>query len=436
MTAAAGFQTWPVARPAERAAPAVLYLLVFGSITFNLALCFVNTAVMGVSEIHVVACEALILSMVFLVAYRSIERIHLIVIGLTILWAISFASVRFVAGSDMFLDIKIVRDLAIPIAFYLLGTRTPNLKVADFIVSAALAIVIAVALFEYFWIETFTRFFNVARYYIARGTIEARQLFQAGDLFVSGMRPAGAMGGRNLLPFLGDHRVSSVFLEPVSMGNFGVIAFIWGLVRSRAEGRLYLGVMLGALAVVIFADSRFGAYLCLMTAFVVFLPLAWTTLGALILPAAALGALILVPLIVTGSYDPQNRYIDNGFVGRFVLSAELLGDFNPMTWFGLEAPRVQVFDSGYAYIVSKIGLIGVAIFWLALFSIKNADRQFCAFRNLAAVYLGTILCVSNSPFTIKTASLLWFLLGALAGSSTDPRKAYWERTRVLLHHRI
>ncbi|MBN8964667.1 MAG: hypothetical protein J0H89_04640 [Rhizobiales bacterium] len=405
----------PYSMQAGQAAPPVgLFLLVFGAVAFNFVLCFVNTHALQIGEAHVVACEALILSLVFLVSYRAMNQVHVMLIGFTVMWTLSFASVRFLSGSDQTIDIKIIRDLAIPIAFFLLGTRARNLRAVDTIVAITVGAVLVVAAFEYFWLEAFTRVFNVARYYIARGTIEARQIFQNSDLFVSGIRPAGAQGGRNLLPFIGDHRVSSLFLEPVSMGNFGVIAFMWGAVRSRFDHRLHWGVMLCGLAAIVAADSRFGAYLCAITLLVLFLPPAWTTLGTLVLPAVALAVLSVVPLIVTGSYDPQNRYIDNGFVGRFVLSSDILANFDFWTWFGLKAPSMQVFDSGYAYIISRIGLLGVAIFWVTLFSVRGLSRQFGMFRNLAALYFGMILCVSNSPFTIKTAALLWFLVGALS----------------------
>jgi putative polymerase len=408
------------------AAPALGSLLpaalVLGAVTFNLFLCFANTNVMGVSDFHVILCEAVILSLVFLISYRSIGNAHLILLGAVVAWPMLLASIRYVTGNDDTIDVKIVRDLAIPIAFFLLGTASRNLRTADRIVAAAVAIVVIVALFEYFWIEMFTRFFNIAKYYIARGTLEARQIFQNSDLFISGMRPAGAQGGRNLLPFLGDHRVSSVFLEPVSLGNFGVIAFIWGLVRARMEHRLYLGTIVGALALIILADSRFGAYLCAMVFVAAFLPLAWTTIGALIMPLAALAVLIVVPLIVTGSYDPQNRYIDNGFVGRFVLSARILADFDALTWFGLQAPGMQAFDSGYAYIISRVGAFGLAGLWLIPFAVRSSDQNFCLFRNLIAVYYGTILCVSNSSFTIKTAALAWFLFGVMVAARAAPNR--------------
>jgi putative polymerase len=47
-------------------------------------------------------------------------------------------------------------------------------------------------------------------------------------------------------------------------------------------------------------------------------------------------------------------------------------------------------------------------------TLRGRSAQFYAFRNVAAMYYAVILCISNSPFTIKTAALLWFLLGVLA----------------------
>lgn len=405
----------PAAHAAPTLPPVIPTLLVLGATTFNMGLCFANTNVMAMSDMYVILCEFVILSLTFLAVYRSLSNAHLILLGFVAMWPMLLAVVRYVTGNDDTIDVKIVRDLAIPIAFFLLGTAAPNLKTADRIVTAAIVIVLIVALFEYFWIEMFTKFFNIAKYYIARGTLEAKQIWQNSDLFISGTRPGGGGegGGRNLLPFLGDHRVSSVFLEPVSAGNFGVIAFLWGMVRSRMENRIYFGTMAVAMVLIVLADSRFGAYLCIIALVASFFPIAWTTMGAIFMPLIALATLVVVPLIVTGSYDPQNRYIDNGFVGRFVLSARILGEFDFLTWFGLKAPSMQAFDSGYAYAISRVGVIGLAVLWLIPFSLKNPDRNFCLFRNLTAIYYGAIFCVSNSAFTIKTAALAWFLFGVI-----------------------
>jgi hypothetical protein len=71
-------------------------------------------------------------------------------------------------------------------------------------------------------------------------------------------------------------------------------------------------------------------------------------------------------------------------------------------------------------------------------SIPGPDRQFYTFRNLAAMYYGVMLCVSNSSFTIKTASLLWFLIGVLSHSRSEQpiatRPAADRKTRTSIRH--
>ena len=397
----------------------VLLALVLGAVSFNLFLCFANTNLVAISNLHVMACEVLIISIVFLVSYRSLDQIHLILLAGTILLALAFASFRVAIGTEDSIDVKFARDLIIPIAFFLLGLRARDARSADVVVQAAAGMVLVLALFEYFFVETYTQFFNVAKYYIARGTMEAKQALQSADLFISGIRPAGADGGRNLLPFLGDHRASSLFLEPVSLGNFGILVFVWGLIRSRFGPKLYLGIMATGMALIVLADSRFGAYFCVIAIAFAMLPQIYSTIGASILPLAALALLAFIPFILTGSYDPQHRYIDNGFLGRLVLSGQILSEFDVWNWLGLKPPRIQAFDSGYAYIISGIGVIGLAIFWYVFLSIPGPDRQFYTFRNLAAMYYGVMLCVSNSSFTIKTASLLWFLIGVLSHSRSE-----------------
>lgn len=426
----------PPFRSAARDSRWIMFVLVFGAVAFNMGLCFLNTGFISVSNLHVIGCEALIISLTLLYAYKELRQTHLMLIGGIVLWTLMLSSLRVVFLTDDAFDIKIVRDMIIPIAFFLLGLRVTNLKSADFVVRLTVALVLVFALFEYFALDEFVKYFSVAKYYVARGTMEAKQALQSADLFISGMRPSGAEGGRNLFPFLGDHRVSSVFLEPVSLGNFGVIVAIWAMVRSKFGDSYQFGLLIAALALIVLADSRFGAYLCILAFILMLCPLGFATAGVVGLPLVALIVLILVPAVVTGSYDPQNRYVDNGFVGRFVLAAQILGDFDVWTWFGLRAARMQTFDSGYAYIISGVGVIGLAALWGVWFAIKSDNEQYYTLRNLLALYYGTILCVSNSPFTIKTAGLTWFLLGAVAAmkprnppAAKSPSSRTWPHAR-------
>ena len=98
------------------------------------------------------------------------------------------------------------------------------------------------ALFEWLALDTYLHYFNVIQYYVARGTETSLQTDSANGLFMRGTDTAAGLfingtrfEGRTLLPFLGSHRVSGIFLEPVSVGNFGAIAFAWVLLRDRSR---------------------------------------------------------------------------------------------------------------------------------------------------------------------------------------------------------
>jgi len=73
-------------------------------------------------------------------------------------------------------------------------------------------------------------------------------------------------------------------------------------------------------------------------------------------------------------------------------------------------------DSGYAYSVASIGVIGFVLFWIMLLSTESRSRFFYIFRDLAAAYVAFLLCISNSPYTIKTGALMWFLAGVLSAA--------------------
>jgi len=83
-------------------------------------------------------------------------------------------------------------------------------------------------------------------------------------------------------------------------------------------------------------------------------------------------------------------------------------------------------DSGFGYLIGRIGLPGLAALWCVLFMIPCANAQSRLYRQLIALYLCAILSISYSPLTIKTASLLWFLFGAIAADSVR-HVSYGER---------
>lgn len=401
-----------VARQAFWLQPPIVAVL--GAMLFNFVLCFLNTSVGGVGNGAIIGCEVVIILAVLLYAFPTISFPRFLVIGSAILFLIALAVARVLLGGGA--DIKPVRDLLIPVAFFLLGAGAGDLRNADRIVRVVATIVIVVGAFEYFFPDIFTRFFNVAGFYIERGTMAVTQAQGSSNLFVSGMRPEGATGGRGLFPILGNHRVSSIFLEPISAGNFGIVVFVWALVRSFMERRAFWGLFASAALIIVMADSRFGANFCALCLVLMFLPAAIRTAAVAVLPLCALLALVLLPGPLSAHYG-----VDNGFIGRIILSGGILERFEWLNWLGLKAPDFITSDSGYAYALGGFGIVGLFGFWTMLLLIRGSGRHFYLLRDLAGAYLAVLLCISNSPFTIKTGALLWFLIGLLSRVSPGYR---------------
>ena len=302
--------------------------------------------------------------------------------------------------------------------FFLLGQAVRDVKSADRIVFTATSILLIFAAFEYFSLTSFLKVFGVAEYYIARGTLEVSDwaLDVSQGLMVSGFRPGDQ--GRTLLPFLGDHRVSSLFLEPSSLGNYGTLVTVWAVVRSRMEGRLFLWCALGGLALLVLSDTRFDAYFLVLGVLVLIAPPRLTTPAMFLLPFVTILALYLLGASHAKSPNEIPMVEGREVYDRLLYSGRVLFDFDVYNWFGLEASRGQTFDSGYGYVISNVGIIGFVALWTLFMSLQGSNRFFYSFRNVTALYFTTLLCISASQFTIKIAAMLWFLLGVLSVMKT------------------
>jgi putative polymerase len=388
--------------------------LIIAAISFNAVLCFLNTRGVAISNVHVMMSEAVLISAALLACRNHLNLKHLSVLALITAYTVAISALRYASVPADGFDPKISRDLVIPVVFFLLGTGIDEVKAADKVVFTATAILLVFATFEYFFLDSFLRIFGVAEYYVARGTLEASDwaLDVSQGLMVSGFRPTDQ--GRTLLSFLGDHRVSSLFLEPSSLGNFGTLVTIWAMVRSRMEGRLFLWCALGGLSLLVLSDTRFDAYFLILATLVLMMPPRLTTPVVFLLPFVTIAGLYILGATHAESFSAVPMVEGRGVYDRLLYSGRVLFDFDAYNWFGLESSRGQTFDSGYGYVISNVGIVGFAALWILFMSLQGANRFFYFFRNITALYFATMLCISASQFTIKIAALLWFLLGLLS----------------------
>ena len=414
----------------ERWLGRIIFLIIFAAVAFNAGLSYLNAHVVAVSSKTVILSEILIIVSAMLVSYRALKITHICLILAVVLYTLSLALFRANVSPEAGVDVKIVRDFLIPIVFFILGLRVSDLKTADGVVSRITILILAFALFEYFFLETYLNFFNVIQYYIARGAVEetAWALDVAGGLMISGIRPADQ--GRNLLSFLGDHRVSSLFLEPISLGNYGCIVVMWAVIRSRMTGQFYIWSFLAAASLIVLSDTRFDAFFLVLGIFMLLTSVSVSSAMAFVLPVVAMVLMIVLEIASGLNSDDITGY---GLDARLIYSGHVLLDFDILNWLGLKASRLQTFDAGYAYVISNAGVIGLGVFWWLFLSLKGDSRFFYAFRNASAAYFAALFCIGESQLTIKTAALHWFLMGALSIARVNEPKRYKQPVGLPQH---
>jgi putative polymerase len=391
----------------QRAAATVVFIAVL----FNLILCFVNTALFAISVNTVMGVEVALLGIALgLIWYRGYQ-----LYGVVLLMTAYFFVVMLIRSE---FDPKILRDLLIPIVFFFFGARLGSVRHADRLVTVLIVIALVAALFEWLWLDTFLRYFDVIHYYQARGTEQTLEADSATGLFIKGSDSAGGLfinatrfEERQLLSFLGPHRVSGIFMEPVSVGNFCAIVFAWVLLRDRSRVWTFLAKVAAIATILVLADARFGCYVSIATVILYFLA-----------PAVRPTMLFLAPLVmllIIAGYAGMhlNEPWDNTLAGRMLSTGNTLLTLDPWQILGLHNSVAfengYSGDSGYGYVVVKLGLVGMLAGWALFAYAPVLDEDAWRFKIFVAFYVTALLTISTSLFSIKTAALLWFLFGTL-----------------------
>ncbi len=381
-------------------APSLAVALVVAACLYTATLCFINTHVTTVSNTLVAVCDGAILLTALALALRGGPRWLWMLLA-----AVAVNFLALVLLSDR-LDFKAVRDPLVLITFAALGWRYGSFAIARaafFIVSG---LVVAFALFEWLAPGAYTQMFNVIQFYVARGVVDPEDMqYLDSAFFVSGARD----GERLLFPILGSHRASSIFLEPVSMGNFGALAFVFALSLDRANWRSAIAAALIALVVIVLADARFASMVVLLFLLTRFMPTGWTRVGVSLLPIVAIGLLIAFAASDIGEGDDLPTRLAGS--GRTLLAMD------PAAIFGLASYRIVTYDAGYAYAMSAFGLPLCVLLWLVFIAAPAPTRQAQRFKLLLGVYICALLCISGtSLFALKTGALGFFMFGAMAAS--------------------
>jgi putative polymerase len=170
----------------------------------------------------------------------------------------------------------------------------------------------------------------------------------------------------------------------------------------------------------ILADDRLAAVTCLVLLMARMMPPP---------PATALWLLpfVVVAALILGAAMFPAQEVDQSIYGRLVGAGRLIASFDVEDWLGIgDRPFAAMLDvdSGYAYAIYAVGLPGLIILWTAFSFARDYTVEGARYRMLLTLYISIGFCVSQSAFSIKTAALAWFLLGA-----TQVGEANLQRTQ-------
>ncbi|MEO0636523.1 MAG: UDP-phosphate alpha N-acetylglucosaminyltransferase [Pseudomonadota bacterium] len=385
--------------------------VITGTLTFNTLLASMTALGLPVNAGMVILCEMILLSAALGLGLNARLALPVIV-------AVFVSYMFFLMMLRPGIDLKAVRDILVPIAFYFVGRNLRDIAIMDRFVIGVGAFIVCFGFFEWAAVDLYVQYVGPLEYYIARGTVEAGDVsdyVRETGLFASGTR----YGDRNLFPGLvGDHRVSSVFLEPVSMGNFGAILFMWGAFRSGMKNR-WMVFALAALCI-IGSDARFGLMASVAVGAALLIARFTPRIALFVLPFA-----ILAGLFAYGQTSIAILWDDN-FSGRILWAAQIIDSLSWKHVLGISYIELFVADSGYAYVLTQIGIVGMVFVWALFVYTKGPNLDAWRFRFAFGVYLCLNLLVSNSAFSIKTGAILWAMLG-VADCAQRVRSSYRRR---------
>ena len=399
-------------------------LVVVAAVVFNAALAAINAHVTPLSQASVIGVEVALVLAAHIVATANYRPQMLTWYALIILLLL-FAIWRSLALEQI--EARYLRDVLLIPTFIVLGMTFDRRYLVRTVVVVH-AIVLVVLVVEAVDSSVYSELFRVQDYYIStRGYDIANFWNKQSDLYVSATRP-----DTRLFAFIEMHRLSSIFLEPVSLGNYCIIivAFICSQF-SRLDFPTFLFLSLGTLIALIGCDGRLAAVasgLIVASALIArHLP---RYSAALYMPAALATGALLVHFagFEAGSDDFPGRVAHSmGLLSTFGVS-ELLGIANDSELLS------RAVDSGVSYLIITQSAPALAILWMFIvFGSAERTRDQVRFTHATGIYFALTAMVSFAFLTIKTASLLWFIYGTLQATrkQSDPAHRTAPRAPVV-----
>jgi len=380
-------------------------IFLIAAVFYNAGLAFINAHGFSIGQGLVSVTEALIvLIAVAFIAFKIYAFPNLrpqLLFG-----AITIAMILFVALVNNFIYLKSIRDVLLIIVFFMIGGLSSEKGLIS-VFKFVCAVIFLFMVIENYMTDFYVYLFEPSSYFANTRGIEEFSIDESG-LF----RNALGYAGRFSFNFLSDHRLSSLFLEQVSLANFSMVlaiftASFWSKLGKWARFSFVMLIIL----IVLTNSTRTGTGVCLiiLAGFFIF-PYLPRYSNLLYMPVILIASVLLF-------YDPNydlHGADDNfaGRIGRTLFSLENLG----MHYFtgGTMEMIQRTADSGYTYVILTQTLIGLLAFWLFTGLIVPQDNSANKrFAHSTSIYIFFNLMIGAAIFSIKVSAPLWFMAGYL-----------------------
>lgn len=395
----------------ERASIEAAALMVFAC-TFNAFLALINAHVARLNTSHVLLSEVIIIG---LSCFSIAKNSHISGKKIdypTVFFFLFFVIVFGITGlAGQLPSPKFLRDMLIIPIFYLLG-RNITSKTLITTVQVLTITVLITMIIEGWFTNSYVALLQPSSYYTnTRGVQEL-----AGDS--SGLfRNSLGFAGRFSFGIFNTHRLSSIFLEQVSLANFSMILGIFTITLWESSSSKQRLLFVGTIVLILLTNNtRTGAVFALiaLVGFYIFPALPSMTSIIYMPSVLALGAL----LYSFSSFNPN--ILSDTIQGRIGLTMFRLGELDLKSIFmGNLSLANNMQDSGYLYLIYSQTLFGLIYFWLFTSSIASGSSNSAKrFSNATSVFIAFNLLIGAGIFTIKTSAILWVVAGFVAQSSS------------------
>ena len=372
--------------------------VVGAAVLMNFFLAAVNTHIAKMSSTSVILIQltltAIALSLLLIRHPRATATYYLLLS--TLLWLALASTFFHEIYPRFFYDI-----LVIPI-FTLLGSSVRNVDIKW--LRRLVWIVLTIAAIEAIWPSVYIQLLNPLSYYISTrdwvaATNTPAALSDAG-LYVGAKRPGGDIFG------IAQHRVGSIFLEPLSSGYFSIIAALSFLYFYNFKFRTTALPLAACLILALLSDTRsatailialvaFGGLLRYIPRYLgLWVPIAIiTTIGAIYLSAS--------------TYDRELSYR----IG-ITFSALQDADLVEIMFGGIDTQRAG--DSGLVALIGNAGILGALIYFYVASGLVLGNKRMIGLSVSIMIFLVSTAFFGGAFFSIKTGALLGFIVGAFS----------------------